>query len=477
MSKIKGVWYLYLIECQDGSIYTGITTDINRRYEEHQSGKGAHYTRTHPPKKVLATFLYPDRASATRAEYHIKKLSSTKKRQLTANNPLSMLKRLHADKSTAQCRDWDIFCHVVDNFGDIGVCWRLARLLAHTYQQEVRLWVDNLAAFSALCKTVDLQKTYQQIENISIYRWDKSAIETIPAEIVVSAFGCQLPEYYLSAMAEKTPRPIWINLEYLSAETWIESYHGLSSPHPYLPLTQYFFFPGFTEKVGGLLYEPKAIQKRIDFQQDPSQQQQFWLSIGLTTPIPNERRISLFCYDNPRLMDLFTALQQSQCITTCLVPQGPAEKYVAAFFGISEVRPHTLYQQGNVRTYVLPFLEQDQYDQLLWACHINFVRGEDSFIRAQLAARPFIWHIYPQEDGAHWPKLDAFLHLYAADFPTLYSLWHAWNGSAHALNDNWYAYEAQEEIIHQHAKSWTTYLTQQKDLAAKLILFCENKLE
>lgn len=450
---------------------------MNRRYKEHQSGKGAHYTRTHPPKRVLAAFLYPDRASATRAEYHTKKLTPIEKRRLAAQNPLSRLKQRQAEKSLTQCRQWDIFCQVVDNFGDIGVSWRLARLLAHSYQQEVRLWVDNLAAFSTLCKAVDLQKTYQQIDNIGIYLWDKSPIDTIPGEIVVSAFGCQLPEHYLSAMAEKAHRPMWINLEYLSAESWIESYHGLSSPHSYLPLTQYFFFPGFTEKVGGLLYEPTAIQTRIDFQQDPILQQQFWLSIGLTSPALDERRISLFCYDNPRLMDLFNALQQSKHLTTCLIPQGPAEKYVAAFFGLSEIIPYTLYQQGNVRTYVLPFLEQDQYDQLLWACDINFVRGEDSFIRAQLAARPFIWHIYPQEDKAHWPKLDAFLHLYAANFPALSAFWYAWNGSEHTVNDNWYAYEAHEEIIHQHAKSWTASLTQQKDLAAKLILFCENKLK
>lgn len=77
-----GNWYVYLIECRDGSLYTGIATDVARRYAEHVAGKGARYTRSHPPLRLLAQFGYPDRAAASRAEYAIKQLSATRKRAL-----------------------------------------------------------------------------------------------------------------------------------------------------------------------------------------------------------------------------------------------------------------------------------------------------------------------------------------------------------------------------------------------------------
>jgi putative endonuclease len=75
-------WFVYLIECTDGSIYTGIAVDVAARYEVHVAGKGARYTRAHPPARLLAAFEYPDRSAATIAEYQIKKLSAQEKREL-----------------------------------------------------------------------------------------------------------------------------------------------------------------------------------------------------------------------------------------------------------------------------------------------------------------------------------------------------------------------------------------------------------
>lgn len=78
-------WFLYLIECQDGSIYTGITVDVAARYSAHEKGTGARYTRSHPPKRLLAVFNYPDRSAASKAEYAIKQLSAEEKRRFAAN--------------------------------------------------------------------------------------------------------------------------------------------------------------------------------------------------------------------------------------------------------------------------------------------------------------------------------------------------------------------------------------------------------
>jgi putative endonuclease len=73
-------WFLYLIECRDGSVYTGVTVDVAARYAAHAGGKGARYTRSHPPARVLAVVEYPDRSSASQAEYEVKTLSAAEKR-------------------------------------------------------------------------------------------------------------------------------------------------------------------------------------------------------------------------------------------------------------------------------------------------------------------------------------------------------------------------------------------------------------
>jgi putative endonuclease len=75
-------WYVYILECRDGSLYTGIATDVERRYAAHVAGKGARYTRSHPPSRLLARFEYPDRAGASKAEYAIKQLTPSAKRAL-----------------------------------------------------------------------------------------------------------------------------------------------------------------------------------------------------------------------------------------------------------------------------------------------------------------------------------------------------------------------------------------------------------
>ena len=81
----SGVWFLYLIECVDGSIYTGITKDVEARYAAHAAGKGARYTRSHPPAKLLASMEYTDRSSASKAEYRVKQLTPTEKRHFINN--------------------------------------------------------------------------------------------------------------------------------------------------------------------------------------------------------------------------------------------------------------------------------------------------------------------------------------------------------------------------------------------------------
>ena len=137
-------------------------------------------------------------------------------------------------------RTWDIFCSVVDNYGDVGVCWRLARQLSLELHQSVRLWVDSLERFHAICQAVDPTLVAQDIDGVNVMQWSMIFPAVVPADIVIEGFGAQLPANYVDAMAARSPHPVWINLEYLSAEGWVEGCHGLPSPQPRLPLVKYF---------------------------------------------------------------------------------------------------------------------------------------------------------------------------------------------------------------------------------------------
>mgnify|MGYP000116605647 FL=1 len=130
----------------------------------------------------------------------------------------------------------DIFCTVIDNFGDIGVCWRLARQLRHEFGLSVRLWVDDLESFRYLCPEVLPDLLEQDCRGVEVRKWCEPAPVIEPHDLVIEAFACDPPETFVAAMAGKLPRPIWINLEYLSAENWVEGCHGLASPHPRLQI-------------------------------------------------------------------------------------------------------------------------------------------------------------------------------------------------------------------------------------------------
>ena len=169
--------------------------------------------------------------------------------------------------------DWDIFCCVVDNFGDIGVTWRLARQLkregniaAHGDEVQVRLWVDDLASFARIAPGLQPALAQQQLDGVSICHWPAQDFPaTDAADVVIEAFGCPLPDSYLAAMVGRARKPVWINLEYLSAEDWVAGCHGLASPHPQLPLTKHFFFPGFFNQITACcLQRPICVQVMVE---------------------------------------------------------------------------------------------------------------------------------------------------------------------------------------------------------------------
>jgi uncharacterized repeat protein (TIGR03837 family) len=227
-------------------------------------------------------------------------------------------------------------------------------------------------------------------------------------DVVIEAFGCGLPARCITAMARRSPPPLWIVLEYLSAEDWVARHHGLPSPPPGLAATRYFFLPGFTQDTGGLLRETDLAARRAGF--GPEEREAFWRSCGFPPPAQGSLAVSLFGYGAAPVAALLQCWEHGAEEVVAAVPEGHMAEHARAYFG-GAAGP--LLRRGRLEARILPFLPQPRYDELLWSCAINFVRGEDSFVRAQWAERPFVWHIYPQGQEAHRLKLDAFLDLYA----------------------------------------------------------------
>ncbi|MFR0688098.1 elongation factor P maturation arginine rhamnosyltransferase EarP [Enterobacterales bacterium AE_CKDN230030158-1A_HGKHYDSX7] len=372
---------------------------------------------------------------------------------------------------------WDIFCSVVDNYGDIGVTWRLARQLAGEHRQQVRLWVDDLAAFVRICPAADGSVASQWQSGVEVPLWPKPWQDTPAAEVVIEAFACDMPAAYIEAMGRRERPSLWLNLEYLSAEPWVESCHGLPSMQAG-GLQKYFYFPGFTAATGGLLREGDLLARRDAFQGDPAASLRFLESLGVH-PQANERRISLFAYENAALGGWLDALAASTAATLLLVPEGRVLADVERWAGKS-LATGNQYQRGALRVQVLPFVRQEDYDALLWSCDFNAVRGEDSFVRAQWAGRPFVWHIYQQEEDIHLEKLDAFLALLGEgmDEPLrseLQAFWLAWNGQGDA-GEAWRKLEQRMPQWSAWIGNWQRRLSEQTDLAAGLVRFYTNWL-
>lgn len=288
---------------------------------------------------------------------------------------------------------WTIFCRVIDNLGDAGVCWRLAADLA-ARGERVQLVIDDATPLRHLAP--------DGTAGVEVTVWHDALPFDAATDAVCEAFGCDPPPGYVAQMARAPAPPCWINLEYLSAEPYAERSHALPSPQlagPARGLTKWFFFPGFTPASGGLLREPALLHERERFDRNA------WLRAQAIERAATERVSVLFCYAHPGLDAWLTLLATEP--TLLLVPQGPAQAAVQQWFGAS-------LRRGALRAQLLPWLSQRAFDHLLWSADLNVVRGEDSLVRALWAGAPFVWQLYPQHDDAHLGKLDAFVARWAA---------------------------------------------------------------
>lgn len=377
-------------------------------------------------------------------------------------------------------QQWDIFCRVIDNFGDVGVCWRLASDLAGRGQQ-VRLWLDDASALDWMAP--------QGCKGVEIRAWGSALLpDAPPSDVLIEAFGCEIAPNFIAtnveqirARGQKDPKkpkkpkkqsPVWINLEYLSAEPYVERCHTLPSPVQQglaTGWTKWFFYPGFTPATGGLLREPDLLQRQALF--DVSA----WRTAHSSKDTPPDTWwISLFCYEPPALAAFLAQCQQTASHSTQLwVTPGRASMAVKALQPLP-----SLPEQLSIS--YLPQVTQAAFDEMLWACDLNFVRGEDSLVRAIWAGKPFIWQIYPQEDNAHHAKLHAFLDWLQApaSLREFHGVWNGVMGESIGVD----VPLALPELTTHTLKEWAdcvqaarTKLLAQSDLLSELMGFCSRK--
>lgn len=323
---------------------------------------------------------------------------------------------------------------MVDNFGDIGVCWRLAKQLHQELGQEVSLWVDNLESLHAICPEINAAQSQQCLAGINVHHWQAGCEAgrsiTHSNTVVIEAFGCNIPGDAIDAI--KHHHCQWLNLEYLALEPWADSFHLASSPVHGCQKT--FFVPGFSPSTGGLLID-EPLRRLIATPQNQARESLSTLLTDLgfdgLQGFENHYWVSVFSYPNAPMPWLINALSTGPQ-TLILVSEGHALAAINRALGTSLIAGMQ-YAFGAATIVALPFLSQTGFDQVLGACDFNIVRGEESAVRAQLLGKPFLWQLYPQEENAHHDKLHAFLQTFLKDCTggtavALEALFKLWNG-------------------------------------------------
>jgi uncharacterized repeat protein (TIGR03837 family) len=355
----------------------------------------------------------------------------------------------------------DIFCTVVDNFGDIAICWRLCKQLSVECHIAVRLFVDDMDVANMIMPP--------DHSGVEVIHWSAPLPYDAAADLVIEAFACNLPENVIAAMVAR--KSAWIDLEYISAEDWIGGCHAIPSKHPTTGLTKTLFFPGFDDKSGGIIRENDLISRRDAFFNDENAQN-LWRKAHFIPEIDrNYIDISLFCYQTAPLDQLIAFMDGENVPVRVFKPVRTPQKM-----------PQKV---GLVEIIEIPFLSQVDYDYLLWTCDFNFVRGEDSFVRAQLAGKPFVWNIYVQEEGVHLIKLKAFLDKIRpfydeVSFERLANLYDLWNEEGQILTKH--SWDVCGQSLHSliglksGAQNWSNNLCNQIDLSTQLLTFANTQI-
>ncbi len=367
----------------------------------------------------------------------------------------------------------DLICEVIDNFGDAGISWRLARQLAAEWRADVRLFIDRpdvLARWhrAAVARDDPVPDVYP-LERIDL-------LCEKPAELVIVMLGTTIPMSVRTALAA-AGMP-WLRYEYLSAEPWIDGCHGLPSIKPQDGAVEWFYYPGYTPASGGLLRESTLADALVRFREVERTK---WLrDMALASPA-GDLRVCLFGYAEPLTGALVREIASLERPCTLFVNRPLAEQLSERILPAGKWPDHFRLRPHD-------WLDQSDFDRLLASCDLSLVRGEDSWVRAQWTGRPFLWQAYRQEHGVHRIKLQAWLDRMLADAsPSVDAAVRDMMLAINEVDDSSRPscglraplrnYIAHLDAIETHHGHWRDTLLAQRPLVERLVAFARDHLQ
>jgi len=360
-----------------------------------------------------------------------------------------------------------LVCEVLDNFGDAGITWRLACLLADEWHARITIAIDQ----PALLQLWHQKRRDRQPCDIKVTKLQDARTTDQPPDLLIAMLGSTVPPAIRAQILAH--RVSWVRYEYLTAEPWIDEFHGRSSVKPDDGATEWFYYPGYTSLSGGLLREKNLLaQLRRFTSADPaaSGNRSAWMQANKLDSPADHFRVCLFGYAEPSTHHLLESL---------LALPRPISIFIA-----QSLAGGLALDTSDPRLRVHQWLDQPDFDCLLASCDLSIVRGEDSWLRAQWTGQPMFWQPYRQADAGHLNKLAAFLdRLLAGAEP----------GAARAirqammcLNDGsdgrdwpnalpaWFDHLSQIRQIH---RAWRDELALQTTLGERLLSFSRDQLQ
>ncbi len=376
-------------------------------------------------------------------------------------------------ESSISCTLW---CRVIDNFGDAGVAWRLAKSLSQEFHWRVRLMIDAPATLAAFVPECPADAKEADVLGIHVRRWTDASGDREAADapdVTVETFSCRLPDAVEAALARRfdaaMPTAVFA-LDYLTAERYAEESNGLVSRHPRWGYPKTFLFPGFSEKTAGVVREADAGDRRTAF--TPEKRRAFLTAHGADPDAPFT--LFLFTYPVNPVASLAKAMAEAgEPVQVLLAPGEASQQFEAALASLG--RP------AGLTTVRLPMLPQADFDDVLLASDAALVRGEDSTLRAQLSGVPLLWTLYPQTEETHLVKLRAFAGVYGPHMsPAARKAWLAMEEGLNAggiTTAEWAAWRAELSALRDGALRWRTRLLSQPTAAQTVARIARKTLQ
>ena len=356
--------------------------------------------------------------------------------------------------------DITILCSVVDNYGDIGVSYRLIRhLLEFSPSLKIRLVIDNLKSFSLLNPHVDKNLPFQRVDGFEIYDWKNyqlcyKAFTDRPPHIILECFQCGQPDWLEKILFEDRVCHIVqiIMIDYLSAEPWVDDFHCLKSLTRTALVPKVNFMPGFTSKTGGLLFNKESKYYRTNNEASPK-----------STDI---KKVLFFAYENDWNPAVRAMNRVFNSETKVLVAGGAGQ---ASIMKACETQ-HAVFKSER-----MPYISQIEWDLLMCSTDFMIIRGEDSMAQACQTGIPFIWQAYPQQNDYQTVKMNALLDRmrphFGEEFSIVEKAWHPVNNGDGDMEEGIYNFILNIDSLRPGFTSFAKSLYANGDLAYNLVTF------